>query len=365
MILSTLFLIPAASPPGGGAKGGGGPGAAGGKLPASPRGKTMKTISLGKNGPQVSRLGFGSMQMAAKQPRDDRECIATIQAVLDAGINYLDLADFYGMGRAEHLVGQAIKGRRDQAFLSVKCGAMFAPSGAFVGVDGRPKAVKNFAAYSLQRLGVEAIDLYQPCRVDPEVPYEETIGAIVDLIKEGKVRHLGVSEVGAKHLRLAHAIHPVAALEIEYSLACRFIEAEILPTARELGIAVVPYRVLADGLLTGTMTGEPRNENPHYVVPRTQGENLRHNLKTVEVLKDLAAAKGRTPAQLAVAWLLTRGDDILPLIGMSRRSRVPENLEVPEIDFTSDELAALDRAFAPEAIVGDRYPAIVMRLAAR
>ncbi len=325
----------------------------------------MKTIILGKNGPQVSKLGFGSMQMAAKMPHDDQECIATIQAVLDAGVNFLDVADFYGMGRAEYLIGQAIKGRRDQAFLSVKCGAMFAPSGAFVDVDGRPKAVKNFASYSLQRLGVDVIDLYQPCRLDPEVPYEETIGAVVDLIKEGKVRYLGVSEVGAKHLRLAHAIHPVAALEIEYSLACRFIEKEILPTARELGVAVVPYRVLADGLLTGTVTGETRNENPHYQVPRMQGENLTHNLKSVAFLKEMAAVKGYTPAQLAVAWLLSRGDAILPLIGMSRRSRVPENLQVFEVKFSADELVALDRAFGPDAIIGDRYPAMVMQLAAQ
>lgn len=177
------------------------------------------------------------MQMAMKKPHNDQENIATIQAVLDAGINFIDVADFYGMGRGEYLVGQALKGRRDQAFLSVKCGAMFSPTGAFLGIDGRPEAIKNFASYSLQRLGVEVIDLYQPCRADPNVPYEETIGAIADLIKEGKVRHLGVSEVGGDLLRRAHRVHPVSALEIEYSLACRFIEAEILPTARELGIA--------------------------------------------------------------------------------------------------------------------------------
>ena len=325
----------------------------------------MKTVILGKNGPQVSRLGFGSMQMAERKPHDDKECIATIQAVLDAGINFLDIADFYGMGRAEYLIGQAIQGRRDQAFLSVKCGAMFAPSGAFVGVDGRPKAVKNFASYSLQRLGVDVIDLYQPSRIDPEVPYEETIGAVADLIKEGKVRYLGVSEVGAKHLRIAHAVHPVAALEIEYSLACRFSEAEILPTARELGIAIVPYRVLADGLLTGTMTSKPASGASHFVAPRIQGENLTHNLKPVAFLKELAATKGCTPAQLAVAWLLSRGGDIVPLVGMSRRSRVPENLQVLDIVFAADELVALERAFAPSAIIGDRYPAMVMQLAAR
>ncbi len=324
----------------------------------------MKTTILGKNGPRVSRLGFGSMRMAMKTSRDGRESIETIQAALDAGIAFLDTADFYGMGRAEYLIGQAIKGRREQAFLSVKCGAMFAPSGAFVGVDGRPKAIKNFASYSLQRLGVDVIDLYQASRVDPEVPYEETIGAIADLIKEGKVRYLGVSEVGAAHLRAAHKTHPVAALEIEYSLACRFIEAEILPTARELGIAVVPYRVLADGLLTGTMTNEPTDRG-HFTVPRMQGENLKHNLKAVELLKNLAATKGCSSAQLAVAWLLSQGDDIIPLLGMSRPARVSENLRVLDITLTAGELEALDKAFGPGAIKGDRYPGLVMKLAAR
>ncbi len=325
----------------------------------------MKTTILGKNGPRVSRLGFGSMQMATKKPHDDQESIATIQAALEAGITFLDIADFYGMGRAEYLVGQAIKGRREQAFLSVKCGAMFSPSGAFLGVDGRPEAVKNFASYSLQRLGVEVIDLYQACRVDPEVPYEETIGAIADLIKEGKVRHLGVSEAGAKHLRIAHSIHPVAALEIEYSLACRFIEAEILPTARELGIAVVSYRVLADGLLTGAVTSEPANDGGHYTIPRLQGKNLEQNLNPVAFLKELAVAKGCTPAQLAVAWLLFQGEDIVPLVGMSRRTRIPENLQTLDIAFTDDELKALDQAFALDVIKGDRYPEFVMKLAAR
>lgn len=324
----------------------------------------MNNKHLGKNGPLVSPLGFGVMQMAMKKPHDDKESIATIQAALDAGITFLDIADFYGMGRGEYLVGQAIKGRRDQAFLSVKCGAMFSPSGAFLGVDGRPEAIKNFAAYSLQRLGVDVIDLYQPCRADPNVPYEDTIGAIADLIKEGKVRYLGVSEVGAKHLRAAHAIHPVAALEIEYSLACRFIEKEILPTARELGIAVVPYRILADGLLTGTVT-EPARSSAHYAVPRMEGDNLKHNLKAVAVLKELAAAKGYSPAQLAVAWLLAQGDDILPLLGMSRPARIPENLQALDIVFTADERATLDKAFAPDAIIGDRYPDFVMKLAAQ
>lgn len=325
----------------------------------------MKMTVLGNNGPLVSRLGFGTMQMAMRKPYNDKESIATLQAALDAGIGFLDIADFYGMGRAEMLVGQAIKGRREQAFLSVKCGAMFSPSGAFLGVDGRPEAIKNFASYSLQRLGVEVIDLYQPSRLDPSVPWEDTIGAVADLIKEGKVRYLGVSEVNADHLRRAHQIHPVSALEIEYSLACRFIESEILPAARELGIAVVPYRILADGLLTGNLTSASAQQTGVFSVPRIQGQNLEHNLQPVEVLKALAAARGCSPAQLSVAWLLSRGEDIVPQLGMSRPSRIAENLQMLDIALTDNELETLEQVFSPDAIIGDRYPEAVMKLAAR
>ncbi len=325
----------------------------------------MRMKRLGKEGPQVSSLGLGCGGMSMQQPRNDEESIATIQAALGAGINFLNTADFYGMGHNESLVGRAIKGRREQAFLSVKCGMMMSPSGAFLGLDGRPNSVKNFASYSLQRLGVDVIDLYQPGRPDPSVPYEETIGAIADLIKEGKVRYLGVSEVGADNLRLAHSVHPVTALEIEYSLASRFIEPEILPTARELGVAIVPYRVLADGLLSGAVTEEPVGGNTRLLSPRLQGENLKHNLATVSFLKEMAADKGYTAAQLAVAWLLSRGDDIVPLVGMSRRSRLPENLKILDISFSADELAALDQAFAPGTVIGDRYPAFVQKFAAQ
>jgi aryl-alcohol dehydrogenase-like predicted oxidoreductase len=300
-----------------------------------------------------------------RRPGGDEESIATVQAALDAGMTLLNTADFYAMGHNESLIGRAIKGRRDQAFLSVKCGMLRSPSGAFLGIDGRPNAVKNFAAYSLQRLGVDVIDLYQPARPDPSVPYEETIGAIADLINEGKVRYLGVSEVGADNLRRAQSVHPVTALEIEYSLACRFIEPDILPTARELGIAIVPYRVLADGLLTGSLTEATTQGNRHFLPPRLEGANLKHNIATAAILTEMAADKGYTPAQLAVAWLLSRGDDMFPLVGMSRRSRVAENVAILDIRFSADELAALDRAFAPGTIIGDRYPAFVQKLAAQ
>ncbi len=322
------------------------------------------TRRLGRDGVMVSALGLGCGGFTLPGS-DDAESIATLQAAMDAGINFLNTADFYGAGRSEMLIAQALRGRRDQAVLSVKFGALFSPSRAFLGLDGRPASVKNFAAYSLQRLGVEVIDLYQAGRPDPAVPYEDTIGAIADLIKDGKVRYLGVSEVGADLLRRAHAVHPVTALEIEYSLACRFIEPEILPTARELGVGVVPYRVLADGLLSGATVDTPLGAGLHFVPPRLEGENLRRNIATVAVLNHMAAARGCTAAQLAVAWLLTRGDDIVPLIGMRRRARLAENLAILDIRFAPDELATLDRAFAPGAIVGDRYPPFVQKLAAR
>jgi len=326
----------------------------------------MRMTRLGQAGPQVSVLGLGCGGMSPqKGPGGDAESIATIQAALAAGLTLLDTADFYGMGHNESLIGRALAGRRDQAFLSVKFGMMLSPSGAFLGLDGRPNVVKNFASYSLQRLGVDVIDLYQPGRPDSAVPYEETIGAVADLIKEGKVRYLGVSEVGADLLRRANSVHPVTALEIEYSLACRFIEPEILPTARELGVGIVAYRVLADGLLTGALTAATTQRDRHFMPPRLQGANLAHNIGVAAFLNELAAAKDATPAQLAVAWLLTRGEDILPLVGMSRRARVPESLAILDIAFSADELAALDRVFAPGAIVGERYPAFVQQFAAR
>lgn len=324
----------------------------------------METRRLGKDGPRVSALGLGCEGMSGRRPRDDDESVATIRAALDGGINFLNTADFYGMGHNESLIGQAVKERRDDAFLSVKFGMMRSPSGAFLGLDGRPESVKNFASYSLQRLGVEAIDLYQAGRPDPDVPYEETVGAISELIEEGKVRYLGVSEVGADHLRRAHGVHPVSALEIEYSLACRFIEPEILPTARELGVGIVPYRVLADGLLSGAVTGEPTGGDRPYLPPRLQSGNVEHNVETVSFLREMAEDKGYKPAQLAVAWLLSRGKDVFPLVGTRRRSRLGENLEVLDIGLGEAELAALDRAFAPGAVVGDRYPAFVQKYAA-
>lgn len=326
----------------------------------------MKMMQLGADGPEVSKLGLGCMRMSGPvASRDDAESVATIRAALDAGVTFLDAGDYYGAGHNEMLVGQAIKDSGEKAFLSVKFGGMRSASGAFLGIDVRPAAVKNFAAYSLQRLGVDVIDLYQPGRLDPDVPVEDTVGAVAGLIAEGKVRYLGLSEVNAQQLRAAHDVHPVTALEIEYSLATRFIEPEILPTARELGIGIVAYGITGHGLLTGALTtksalGDQRGESP-----RLQGDNLIRNLEKVDVLREIAGRTGCSPAQLALAWVLARGQDVLALVGMSRRARIAENLQELDIVLTEETLAELDTVFALGAIAGDRYPAEVMRLSAQ
>lgn len=326
----------------------------------------MKTIRLGSQGAEVSQLGLGCMRMSGPPAtRDDAEAVATITAALEAGVTFLDTGDYYGAGHNEMLVGQTINSRRENAFLSVKFGAMRSASGAFLGIDVRPAAVKNFAAYSLQRLGVDVIDLYQPGRLDPSVPIEDTVGAVADLITEGKVRYLGLSEANASQLREAHRVHPVSALEIEYSLATRFIEAEILPTARELGVGIVAYGITGHGLLTGSMTSAAPAANQRAASPRFQGDNLTQNLKTVAPLTALADRKGCSPTQLALAWVLARGDDVLALVGMSRRARIADNLAALDITLTNSELAELDTAFAPGVIAGDRYPADMMRLSAQ
>lgn len=325
----------------------------------------MTTRTLGTNGPAVSSLGMGCMAFRMGDAHSEQQVVHTIQSALDAGFSFLDSGDFYGSGQSEMLLGRALRGRRDSAFLSVKFGAQVDHNGRVIGVDGRPNSVKNFAAYSLQRLGVDVIDLYQPARCDPDVPYEETIGAIADLIKEGKVRYLGVSEVGSDLLRRAHAVHPVTALEIEYSLASRFIEEDILPTARELGVGIVAYRILAEGMLSG---GFPQGQPPagkHFLAPRMHGENYTRNMAIAQVLEEMASSKGFTPAQLATAWILSRGDDIVPLAGISRGSRIDDNLKALEVKFSGQEISELDRAFAPGAIVGLRYPEAVMKWAAQ
>jgi aryl-alcohol dehydrogenase-like predicted oxidoreductase len=318
---------------------------------------TIKKIALGKDGPRVSKLGLGCMRMSSVwggRVQDESESIATIRMALDNGINFLNTGDFYGSGHNELLIGKAIKGRRDDAFVSVKFGAIFY-GGQWLGLDLRPIAIKNFINYSLVRLGIETIDLYQPCRLDNSVPVEDVIGTVADLIKEGKVRYLGVSEITQEQLRKAHSIYPVSALEIGYSLADRQIERDLLPTAKELGIGVVAFANTAEGLLTGEMKAPLAAGDYHNHFPRFQGENLIKNLEKVEVLKKMAKEKGYTPTQMAIAWVNAQGDDIMPLVSMSRRSRLPENIQAMEISFTPEETNALRNHFSPGAIVGGTY----------
>jgi aryl-alcohol dehydrogenase-like predicted oxidoreductase len=328
----------------------------------------MEMRTLGQNGPRVSALGLGCMRMssfAGPKSNTDEEGIATIQAALEAGINFLNTGDFYGMGHNELLMGQAIKDRRDQALISVKFGALRSPSGQMLGVDARPNAVKNFAAYSLQRLGVDVIDIYQPGRIDPNVPVEETVGAIADLIKEGKVRYLGLSETGVENIRRAHKVHPVTALEIEYSLGTRFIEKEILPAVRELGIGLVAHGVVGQGLLTGSVRNDLPPNDFRRQFPKFDQENLPKNLERVSFLERMAREKNCTTTQLAIAWVLSRGEDIVPLVGMSRRPRLVENLKAFDVTLTKEDLDDLDGSFALGAITGDRYPAQMKHLTAK
>nr|WP_315420386.1 aldo/keto reductase [uncultured Pedobacter sp.] len=319
--------------------------------------KNSTTIQLGQNGPLVSKLGLGCMRMSSiwgGSTPDETESIATIHEALDNGINFLNTGDFYGAGHNEILVGKAIKGRRDEAFISVKFGAIF-HNGHWLGLDLRPIAIKNFINYSLTRLGIETIDLYQPSRMDDSVPVEDIIGTVADLVKEGKVRHIGVSEITADQLRKANSVYPISALEIGYSLADRGIESDLLPAAKTLGIGVVAFANTAEGLLTGEMKAPVAENDYRNHFSRFQGENLVHNLEKVEVLKQLATDKGYTPTQVAIAWVKEQGDNIMPLVSMSRRSRLPENIAAMEIVFTPEEMNTLNTTFATGAIQGGTY----------
>ena len=290
-------------------------------------------------------------------PADEGESIATIHAALDAGITLLDTGDYYGMGHNELLIAKALRGRREQAVLSVKFGSMRDPGGAFSGVDGRPAAVRNFLAYSLTRLDTDIIDIYRLGRIDPAVPIEETVGAVAEMIDAGHVRHVGLSEIGAATLRRAQAVHPVADLQIEYSLLSRGIEAEILPACRELGVGVTAYGVLSRGLLGGELAGHDSFARGDFRagMPRFRPENLTHNLALVDALRTIATARGATVAQVALAWVLSRGDDIVPLVGMRRPGRVAATIAALGLRLSRDELAAIEQAAPPQAVAGARY----------
>ncbi|MFD8150339.1 aldo/keto reductase [Streptomyces sp. NPDC059720] len=328
---------------------------------------TMRTRSLGTTGPRVSALGLGCMGMSALYGEADRaESVATIHAALEAGVTLLDTGDFYGMGHNEMLIGEALRAapaaRREQALVSVKFGALRGPDGSWSGYDGRPAAVKNFAAYSLQRLGVDHIDVYRLARLDPDVPVEETVGAVAELVDAGYVRHIGLSEVGAATVRRAAATAPISDLQIEYSLISRGIEPEILPTTRELGIGITAYGVLSRGLISGHFTAD-RQLGPgdfRAVSPRFQGDNLRHNLALVEALREIAGQKGVSVAQIAIAWVLSRGEDIVPLVGARRRDRLDEALGALDVTLDDADLAAIEKAVPAGAAAGDRYPAAQM-----
>jgi aryl-alcohol dehydrogenase-like predicted oxidoreductase len=325
----------------------------------------MRLVRLGRGGPEVSAMGLGCMGMSGGYgAADDTESIATVHAALEAGITMLDTGDFYGSGHNEMLIREALKGgKRERAFIAVKFGAMRGPDLKFLGDDGRPNSVKNFLAYSLRRLGTDYVDLYQPARLDPTVPIEDTIGAIADMVKAGYVRHVGLSEASAKSIRRAHAAHPIAALQIEYSLLSRGVEKEILPTIRELGIALVAYGVLSRGLISDSAQASKEAGEIRTRMPRFSAENFPRNLALVRALAAIAREKNASTAQLAFAWMRTRGDDVVPLIGARRRDQLAEALGALDITLAPGDLARIAQAVPAEAVAGTRYlPAVLAHM---
>lgn len=323
----------------------------------------MQYRQLGAAGPRVSALGLGCMGMSGMYgPADRAESIATIHAALDAGIDLIDTGDFYGMGHNEMLIGEALKGgRREQARISVKFGALRDAGGAWIGYDARPAAVKNFLAYTLQRLGVDYVDIYRPARLDPNVPIEDTIGAIADLVKAGYVRHIGLSEVGAGTIRRAAAVHPIVDLQIEYSLISRGIEDRVLPACRELGIGVTAYGVLSRGLISGHWNKQQAGQGDFRAhSPRFQDGNVEHNLALVEAMRKVAEKKGCSVAQLAIAWVAAQGEDIVPLVGARRRDRLHEALGALDVALDVADLQAIEAAVPKDAAAGTRYAAAQM-----
>jgi aryl-alcohol dehydrogenase-like predicted oxidoreductase len=323
------------------------------------RGQLMQQRNLGNHGPRVSALGLGCMGMSDMYGRADRnESIATIHAALDAGITLLDTGDFYGMGHNEMLLGDALVGRpRDSYQLSVKFGAQRGPDNSWLGYDARPAAVKTALAYSLKRLRTDYVDIYRPARLDPQVPIEDTAGTIADMVKAGYVRHFGLSEMGAQTIQRANGVLPVCDLQIEYSVISRGIEDRILPACRELGIGITAYGVLARGLISGHWDKQRGTDARDFRAnnPRFQGDNLTRNLALVELLRGLAEQRDVSVAQLVIAWVLARGDDIVPLVGARTRNRLQEALEALDVSLGADDLAAIERAVPVGAAAGERY----------
>jgi aryl-alcohol dehydrogenase-like predicted oxidoreductase len=315
---------------------------------------------LGRSGPTVFPLALGCMGMSGMYgASDDHESIATIHAALDAGVTLLDTGDFYGTGHNELLIGRALRDRRDRALVSVKFGALRGPDGSWLGVDTRPAAVKNFLAYSLVRLGLDHVDIYRPARLDPAVPIEDTIGAIADLIKAGKVRAIGLSEVGPQTIRRAQAVHPISDLQIEYSLVSRGPEAEIWPLLAELGIGVTAYGVLSRGLLSGSVPSAKGDFRAY--LPRFSGDNRERNRALVEALAALATEKRVRPAQLAIAWALHKGERIVPVIGARTRAQLSESLGALAIELSPAEVARIEEVVPASAVAGTRYDEHQMR----
>jgi aryl-alcohol dehydrogenase-like predicted oxidoreductase len=319
----------------------------------------LASRKLGADGPRVSGIGLGCMGMSdVYGPADEGESIATVRAALDAGITLIDTGDFYGSGHNELLIAEALRGRpRESVQISVKFGALRDPAGGFGLHDARPSAVKNFLAYSLRRLRTDYIDIYRPARLDPNVPIEETVGAIAEMVKAGYVRHIGLSEVGADTIRRAHAVHPVCDLQIEYSLLTRSIETGILPACRQLGIGITAYGVLSRGLISGHWSAQRSEQGRDFrrMNPRFCGENLTHNLGLVETLREIANRKGCSVAQLAIAWVLAQGADVIPLVGARRRERLDESLGALDVSLSDADLAELVRAIPRDAAAGARY----------
>lgn len=320
----------------------------------------MQTRCLGHTGPVTSTLGLGLMGMSDFYgSADEAESIATIHAALEAGVTLLDTGDFYGVGHNESLLGRALaaSSRREQAIVSLKFGALRDPAGGFVGYDNRPKSVKNFLAYSLKRLGLDCVDIYRPSRLDPEVPIEDTIGAIAELQQAGYVRHIGLSEVGVETIRRAAATAPISDLQIEYSLLSRGIEEAILPAVRELGIGITAYGVLSRGLITGDwQRPKPGEFDFRAISPRFQEGNVERNLALAEALAGVAESRGISRAQAAIAWVAAQGEDIVPLVGARRRDRLQESLDALNVSLSPDDLAAIETAVPKGAAVGGRYP---------